>query len=211
MSTGTTIRVVSDTATPELTRWLSELGPAKLAARVGPRLQRLTMEHLAALGPNTKGWPSTGFYEKFARNVRWLPQPDGVAVAILPVVIKGRQVGLQQRVFGGVIRPVSAKMLAIPISPVSYGKVPSDFPDLFLLKTPKGAYLVQRGEKVSEKTGRTVRRRGLGGHAGRRLRANLNFLFVLKASVSQTGNRNVLPSDSEYLETAMYAAANLPN
>ena len=203
MSNAVSIRIVSDTATPALREFMEQFTPARLAGRVGPKLQRLTMEHLAGLGSNAQGYPSTGFYEKFARNVRWLPDERGVAVAILPVVVNGRTVGLGLRVFGGTITPQTAKMLAIPISPVSYGHVPSDFPNLFLVKTVKGAFLCQRGEEVSEKSGHVIGRRGLGGNAGRRLRADLNFLFKLVASVTQEGNRDVLPSDDEYLQTAL--------
>jgi hypothetical protein len=227
-----TIRIVSDTATPALRELMDQLTPARLAGRVGPKLQRLTMEHLAALGGNVKGYPSTRFYEKFARNVRWLPDERGVAVAILPAVVQGRTVGLGLRVFGGTITPQSVKMLAIPISPVSYGHVPSDFPNLFLLKTIKGAYLCQKGEQISEKchvigsthavgykrvqrlvkqadgsmqlTDVRVAVRG-GGNVGRRVRADLVFLFKLVASVTQEGNRDVLPSDDEYLATALQA------
>ena len=199
---GVAYKIPFDNATPALKEFLASMTPARIGARIGPPLQRAVVEHLAALGPNVKGYPTTRFYEKFARNVRWLQDERGVAIAILPVIINGRQVGLRQRVFGGVIRPVSAKMLAIPISPVSYGRVPSDFPNLFLLRTPRGAYLVQRGQDISEKTGRIVGRRGMGGNAGRRLRAELNFLFKLKLSVSQAGNRNVLPGDQELLDIA---------
>lgn len=199
---GVSVRIASDTASDALRAWLAQQTPARVGARIGPPMQTLTMQWLAALGPNVKGWPSTKFWEKFARNVRWLPHESGVAIAVLPAVVKGRQVGIRQSVFGGTIAPVTVRMLAIPISPVSYGKVPSDFPQLFLLKTPKGAYLVQYGEEISAKTGRLVGRRGLGGHAGRRQRAALNFLFKLQRSVYQPGNRNVLPSDQDYLNTA---------
>ena len=204
-----TVRIVTDTATPALREFIDQLTPARLAGRVGPKVQRLTMEHLAALGGNVKGYPSTRFYEKFARNVRWLPDERGVAMAILPAVVQGRTVGLGLRVFGGTISPKSVSMLAIPISPVSYGHVPSDFPNLFLLKTAKGAYLCQKGEQISEKTGRMVGRRGLGGNVGRRVRADLIFLFKLVASVTQEGNRDVLPSDDEYLATALQAVVGL--
>jgi len=207
MKVGVSIRIASDSATPALREFAAGTTPARFAARIGPAVQKLTMEHLAGLGENAKGWPSTGFYEKFARNVRWLPDDNGVAVAILPAIINGRQVGLGLRVFGGTILPQSVTMLAIPISPVAYGHVPSDFPGLFLLKTVTGAYLVQRGEAISEKTGRVVgQRRSMGGHAGRRLRAELNFLFKLTASVTQSGDRNVLPSDEAYLAKALGAA-----
>lgn len=203
---GVTYQIVSDKATPALRELIESYTPARFAARVGPKLQQLTEEHLAALGPNVKGYPSTRFWEKFARNVRWIPREDGVAIAILPAIVNGRQVGLRQSVFGGTIVPQSVSMLAIPISPVSYGHVPSDFPNLFLLKTVKGAFLCQHGEEISGKTGRVIGRRGLGGHVGRRIRANINFLFKLTASVTQTGNRNVLPGDDEYMQGAIAAA-----
>ena len=207
MSTPIDIKVISDTASPALAELLAKYTPARAAARVGPPLQKLFMTHLAALGGNSRGWPTTRFYEKFARNVRWLPMANGVTIAILPAVVNGRTVGLAQRVYGGTITPQTAKALAIPISPVSYGRVPSDFTGLFLLKTPKGAYLVQSGEQISEQTGRTVGLRKGGGNAGRRIRASLNFLFKLVASVTQDPDPDVLPTQTEINETALAALA----
>ena len=207
MSTPVDIKVISDTASPALAELLAKYTPARAAARVGPPLQKLFMTHLAALGGNSRGWPSTRFYEKFARNVRWLPMANGVTIAILPAVVNGRTVGLAQRVYGGTITPQTAKALAIPISPVSYGRVPSDFTGLFLLKTPKGAYLVQSGEQIFEQTGRTVGLRKGGGNAGRRIRASLIFLFKLVASVTQDPDPDVLPTQTEINETALAALA----
>lgn len=206
MKAGLAIRVVSDTATPALRAELAQLTPERFAGRVGPKVAELTELHLAALGGNVKGYPSTRFYEKFARNVRWLPQANGVVVGILPALVNGRQVGLRQRVFGGTITPQTVQFLAIPISPISYGHVPSDFPGLFLLKTVRGAYLCQRGEMILEKTGHTIIGRRLGGNAGRRVKTDLSFLFKLVRSVTQEGDRNVLPSDDEILTTALNAA-----
>ena len=201
------IKIVADEATPAMREWVEQLTPERFAGRVGPALQTMTMEHLAALGPNEKGYPSTRFYEKFARNVRWIPMPNGVTIAILPAIVSGRQVGLALRVFGGTIVPQTVDMLSIPISPVSYGHVPSDFPNLFLVRTVRGAYLVQRGEQVSEATGRMIGAgRGQGGNIGRRLRADLIFLFKLAPSVTQTGDRDVLPADDEYIARAIEAA-----
>jgi hypothetical protein len=205
MRAGVSIRIVSDTATPALREQMAELTPERFAARVGPKVAELTETHLAGLGGNVKGYPSTRFYEKFARNVRWLPQPNGVAVTILPAVVNGRQVGLGLRVFGGTITPQTVDRLAIPISPISYGHVPSDFPNLFLLKTVRGAYLCQRAEAISEKTGHTVIGHRLGGNAGRRIRTDISFLFKLVRSVTQAGNRDVLPGDEQYLTTALSA------
>lgn len=198
--------IIDDRFTPELERKKKWLTPAEYAGRVGPALQSLVEQHLAKLGANKKGWPSTRFYEKFARNVRWAPLPNGVAVTILPAIVNGRQVGIRQRVFGGTISPVTAKALAIPISPVSYGHVPSDFPSLFMLKTPKGAYLCQIGEAVNQKTktqkmGRLGK--SYGGNATRRVQARLNFLFKLQFKVAQMGDRDVLPSEEQILDAAL--------
>ena len=208
MSGAVDIKVVSDTASPALAELLAKYTPKQVADRVGPALSELFRIHLADLGKNKRGWPTTGFYQKFSDNVRWLPMANGVTIAILPAVVQGRYVGLAQRVYGGTITPVTAKALAIPISPVSYGRVPSDFPGLFLLKTPKGAYLVQRGEQISEKTGRL--KSGFkreGRYEKRRIRASLNFLFKLVASVTQEADPDVLPSQQDINQTALAALA----
>ena len=47
------------------------------------------------------------------------------------------------------------------------------------------------------------RMRSMGGHAARRIRASLNFLFVLKAGVDQAPDPNVLPSRASILSTAI--------
>ena len=188
------IKITKDTATPALAELAASLTPARLAARVGPAVQNLVEEWLASLGPNKQGYPSTGFYEKFARNVRWTPQENGVIVGILPVVIHGRTVSLRQRLKGGPIAPVIAKALSIPMCAEAYGHVPSDFPEAFLIHTPKGMYLVQyeSGKRKAE--------------SGKQ-RAPLKFLFVLKLSVLQEGDRNVLPPDQLIMDTALKAIA----
>lgn len=200
------VTIAQDTATPALQAVLAKyvLHPDKLSAKLGPALAKLTEFYLAKMGPNPRGWPSTRFYEKFARNVRWLPGPNGVEIVILPATIKGRLVGLHRHVFGGPpITPKTVDALAIPISPVSYGKVPSDFTGqgLFLLKTPKGAYLVQAGETFSKRGLAGIGRKG-GGNAERRIHASLNFLFKLVASANPRAKREALPSDQEYLDLA---------
>jgi hypothetical protein len=201
------VKVISDTATPALREQMEKLKPSRLQRLVGPACRELTETHMASLGTNKRGWPSSGFYEKFARNVRWLPDQQGVAVVILPAMVNGREVSFKQRYYGGPITPQIAQALAIPISPVSYGKVPSDFRGLFLMKTSKGAYLVQSGTEISGKTGRVIQRnrKGLGGHNGRRQRATLNFLFKLSGGVNQKGDKSTLPRDEQYTATAALA------
>jgi hypothetical protein len=203
MNAGTTIRVETDTATPELRKLLSSLTPENLAARCGPALQKLTRDHLAALGPNKYHYPSTHFWAKFVPNVRWQSDERGVSVSILPTEIRGRSVGLRQPVYGGPIVPQAAKMLAIPISAISYGHVPADFPDLVVVRTTKGAFLCQQSGSENGRNPSIGRRQN--GTAGVTNSGNLVFLFKLVRSVMQAGNLAVLPSDEEYLQAARAA------
>ena len=200
MNAGTTIRVETDTATPELRKFFMSLEPDLLAEYCGPALQRLTQEHLAALGANAHGYPSTGFWAKFIPNVRWQAEAEGVSISILPVEIHGRTVGLRQAVYGGFIGPRNAKMLAIPISAASYGRLPAEFSDLVVIRTAKGAFLCQRTGSAGGGTPSVGHRQA--GTAGARDAANLIFLFKLVPGVRQAGNRAVLPSDEEYLAAA---------
>jgi len=199
------VQLISDTATPALVDMMLRMSLPELQRRVGPACRLLTETHLAALGPNSRGWPTTRFYEKFARNVRHIPAPSGVVIEILPAQVNGRVVGLKFRYFGGTILPVNVTMLAIPISPVSYGKIPGDFQNLFLLKTSKGAYLVQAGEKINSQGRMSRVPRGTGRNEKRRIRASLNFLFKLMSSVTQEGDPEILPDNEEYTATAREA------
>ena len=201
MNAGTSIRVQTDTATPELRKLLTTLTPENLAARCGPALQELTQKHLAALGPNRHGYPSTHFWARFIPNVRWQAEDGGVSISILPTEIRGRSVGLRQPVYGGPIEPKTAKALAIPISSISYGHVPADFPDLVVIRTGKGAFLCQRSG--SENSAPTAGRRASGTAVA--ANTSLVFLFKLVRSVMQAGNLAVLPSDAEYLAAAQAA------
>ena len=195
------ITVTQDTATQALFELMQSVTPARFAGKVGPALVNETKQHLGRLGKNKQGYKSTRFYENFS--VFWSPDNRGVSVDIPPAVVNGRQVGLGLRVFGGTITPATAQMLAIPISAASYGRVPSDFPNLFLLKMTDGrAFLCQRGPRGQQRAG------GRRGKAGQSSKPPLEWLFVLKKSVTQDGNRDVLPSDKRLLDVAANAFKN---
>jgi hypothetical protein len=186
---------VEDFATPALEAKLAQCNPARLVSILGPGLTVRVQRHLLSNGINQQGWPSTHFWADAARGTTWGAQGDSVLISI-------NKIGVRQRYYGGTIKPVKAKALAIPISPVSYGHLPSEFPGLFLLKTAKGAYLVQPGRELSDK-GNVIGRRRAGGNAGRRQKASLNFLFLLSAGVTQDPDPNVIPSEDELAETSM--------
>lgn len=171
-----------------------ELSPAKLQATYGPRCRELTRDHLAALPDNKRGWPSTGFWEQAARATRWEAHGSFIKIIV-------DKIGVRQRYYGGVIAPVNAAALTIPISPLSYGKTVKDFPGSFLLRTKKGAYIVQYQMSGSHPKARSPRKKGRAP-----LKATLTFLFKLVGSVKQAPNPNVLPTQAEYRQ-AIFAAA----
>jgi hypothetical protein len=192
---------VTDHATPAIEAKIAACSPKRLRAIVGPALNSHVKRHLVGNGTNKKGYSSTNFWADAARGTSWYSNAsDGV------VIVAINKIGVRQRFHGGVIKPVKASALAIPISPVSYGHVPKDFPDLFLLKTKRGAYLCQRdaGAKGKESKTHYKKRAGsLGGNSKRRLRSQINFLFKLVASVTQKADPSVIPSADELMEVAM--------
>lgn len=190
-----------DNATPGIEAKVAKCSPERLGKIVGQPCATFFRVHLKSQPRNKRGWPSTGFWEEAADSVQFLPQPNGV-------LLRADKQGLRQRWKGGPIMPQKGDALTIPISPVSYGKRASDFPGLFLLRTKKGAYLVQRGESFS--SGRTKKARGefrrsLGGNVDRRQTADLNFLFKLSKGVVQAGNPDVIPTGDQFAEVAMAA------
>jgi hypothetical protein len=195
MSLAMNIRI-QDSATPATAKLQGALDSReKMNAAIGTEVKKQVQTHLLGRGRNKKGWPTTNFYPRAAKSTTSSYNATSATVSI-------NQIGVRQRYYGGTIRPVKAKALAIPISPVSYGHVPSDFPGLFLLKTPKGAYLVQAGQELSE-AGNIVGRKRAGGNAKRRRRAELNFLFALKGSVYQEPDASVLPTEADITKTAL--------
>ncbi len=168
---------------------------------LAPGLTTFVKRHLLANGTNKRSWPTTNFWADAARGTSWQPvDTGGKDVAI---VISINKIGVRQRWKGGVIAPVRASALAIPISPVSYGHVPKDFPGLFLLKTKKGAYLVTRGETITKASKFAVKGRKAGGNKSRQLKADLIFLFKLVGSVTQKPDPSCIPTGDQLAEVGL--------
>jgi len=189
---------VTDNATPAIDAKLAQCSPARLRAIVGPACAKHVRTHLLGNGTNKRGWPSTHFWPDAARSTSWFANASDSTV-----IISINKIGVRQRYYGGTITPVKAKALAIPISPVSYGHVPADFPGLFLLRTKKGAYLCQGGSSEKNTRGRVRGQKLAGGNKSRRQTAALTFLFKLVGSVTQTGDQSVVPSADELMQVAM--------
>lgn len=189
---------VYDKGATEMVRTLErELSPAQLQATYGPRCQVLTRDHLADLPDNKHGWPSTGFWEQAARATVWVNHGNFIKIRV-------EKIGVRQRYYGGHIAPVTKDALTIPISPISYGKTVADFPGAFLLKTPKGAYIVLKNETGAAPKSTTKSRRK--SKALNPKRATFTFLFKLVGSVDQAPNPDVLPTPAEYRAVCFQAA-----
>lgn len=175
-----------DRATPDLAAKVAALQPEKLARVVGPKLRERVRDHIKRLPKNKKGWPSTGFWEDAARGTTWEIIPGGV-------VVKVNKIGFRQRFHGGIIRAVAKKFLTIPISSQAYGKTVADFPGAFLIRTRKGAYIVQYAG------GNTAKGRF------KKQNSTLEFLFKLKASVKQAEMPWIIPDATTLTATALEA------
>lgn len=151
--------------------------------------------HFATLDqtrPNKLGGKRTYFWGQVRRSVQNpVVTPPSASVSI-------NHLGIAQRLFGGVIRPVRAKFLAIPARPEAYGKGPREFRDLHFQPTRRGGALVENlrsdvtfGRKKKDGT-RTVTNRGERGGL---------VMFWLVKQVVQRPDPTVLPPPAE-LETA---------
>lgn len=187
---------VTDNATAKVQSAIAGLSPQQLNSAVGPACQRHVQRHLRANGTNKRGWPTTNFWSRAAKATSWAGTGEGPVISI-------NQIGARQRFYGGHIGPVRKGALAIPISPLSYGKVPADFPGLFKMQTKKGAYLVRwegtfHGEAHVMQKGKRARR------ASSKPAKNmvLEFLFKLSGGVDQEADPSVLPTMAELGETA---------
>lgn len=192
-----------DNAPQSVQELLAQWEPHRVAQVISEPCRIFWRDRMASLGRNKRGWPSTHFWEQAARSVIAAVTADGL-------VLTCNKQGVRQRWKGGEIKPVGAGALTIPISPISYGHRASEFPGLFLMKTKKGAFLVQA--QAIETSGRKTQKAfkeesaALGGNKkGKRLRAGLNFLFILSHGVNQLPDDRVVPTEDEFMEVA-YAA-----
>ena len=168
---------ITDRATPELQKLMAQVKPDQLARIARQPLETFTRQYLVNNGTNEKGWPSTHFWESAARQTNATANGSTVTIDI-------DKAGVRQRAFGGPIKPVNAGALAIPISPESYGHLPREFSNLKLIRTPKGAYLIQyNGPQY----------------------ASLRFLFKIVGSVLQAPCSTVVPGAKELAGVALDA------
>ena len=188
------IEITRDTARPALKALERALTPRSLGKAVGVACMDLVKRNFIGLGTNKRGWPSTNFWARAAKATSWSHHPEGAMINV-------NQVGVRQRWLGGVIRPVSARALTIPMSPVAYGHRASEFAGSFILKGKDGAaYIVQKSEERDSGMTKSLHKTYLksqGGNWKARTAGRLEFLFKLMGSVTQASDARVLPSHEE--------------
>jgi hypothetical protein len=190
---------IRDAVTPLLNALPAQLAPERVGPPVGQAVANLLRAHFARLDqkrPNALGGDRTHFYARAAKNTSYAVAPPGVTVSV-------NSQGIAQRYFGGVIKPVKAKKLAIPARAESYGKSPREFSNLEVAFGKRGPYaLVERAstdiKTIKRKSGELRIKRGADRGGG--------VMFWLVDQVNQAADPTVLPGDGETALAAFLAA-----
>jgi len=197
------IQITSPGIEPEIKR-LSELGksvePRRILAVAGKQLQDDLQDHFTARNsePNKQGWPKKNFWAGIANATKF----DSASVSDSEAVVVVNDPAINQKVYGGTIRPTHARNLAIPMNEDAYkaGK-PSAIQRNFLrlIVTRSGAYLVEReAVNIRPRGGKKVGYRPASEMGGR-------FWYHLVPSVTQAKDERALP-DASYLEGSVMSA-----
>jgi len=207
MAATLTIQISKDEATPFMHRLVDHLKSEDLRKIIGRGLQQDVKKHLITYDqkhPNKHGQRRTHIFRDAAKATHSKVTPRGIRVAISHPMI-----GL--RYFGGTIKPVKAKLLAIPIDPThpaadpqakqAYGKSPKRFHHLRLImfgKTGVGA-LVARSRTNIVKDRRKGRK---GRFRGKTIKGG-GIYYWLVPSATIKANRTILPTNSTMITSAI--------
>ena len=182
---------IDDKATPKLTALFAVLDldeQAQFMASLADDFEILTREHITKASRARHksaarlGAKPTGYLEKIAGSaeaVRADGRPGLVTLTLQGAIFK--------RASGPVIVKGTNKMLTIPIAPESYGRRAAEMGKMFRITSRKGNVLLVQSDPNDKK--------------------KLKPLFVLKDQVTLPQDRDLLPSDQQYLKAAEKAAA----
>lgn len=126
--------IINDTRAQAVLSGISQAGSSSgIRAVIGRSATNLIQKHLRDLNatrPNRLGGKRSNFYAKAAASTHYRHTADGVQVAVT-------ETGFAMRYYGGTIRPVHAKALAIPARAEMVGYRPSERPeDMFVIWKP---------------------------------------------------------------------------
>lgn len=170
-------------------------GWARVAGRAIFNLLRLHFRQLEQQRPNKQGWPRQHFWSSVRSSIQ---KPIVQGNDTLKVTIA--HAGVALRYFGGKVRPVVAKALALPAVPEAYGKSPRDFPNLgFAILDGKPALVEQKATLIK------IRKRKAGlaitpvGQVGGKV------FFWLTGGTTHQPDPTVLPTDDDMVGSAALA------
>lgn len=187
----TTVKI-KDTAAPFLAKALAlHSNPQPINQALAEGATAKVQSHFSGLSVTNRnrfGLPGS-FWQ------RMLGGTKALATHAFGYVLMPRPVAL--RYFGGTVRPVRTKFLAIPARAEAHNRSPRDFNDLRFVKTRSGGMLVQAEQttfRVGPRGGRRDRRRVGGG-----------VFYWLVRSVTIREDQGVLPTMNELAEAAIGA------
>ena len=183
---------IEDRATPFLRRMSTEVQAN--AMLVGARAVAICIrEHLQGLQddrPNKKGWPRQNFWNKSRRSVQNpVPITGGAEVSI-------NMEGFAQRLYGGTIKPRTAKYLTIPMRAEAYGKRAREMNLSFAIIPGLGPCLIEAGD-VGARKGRKGKKGAESQQGG--------LMFLLRRSVVQQPDPSVMPTVAKMHDAATEA------
>ena len=220
MSIGARIEVSisRDEATPYLQRLIEVMESVDGRKVIARGLEQDIRDHLIAFNranPNRNagaGWKRTNVVQDAANATHGDATDHGVRISINHPMIA-------LRYFGGTVRPVKSKLLAIPIDPShpaadeqaaeAYGQSPRAFHHLRLVmfgKTGKGALIARDRSQIGIQADRRKGREGQKRvKAGNTIHGGIYYWLVQQATVR--ANSDILPTDDTIRENAVRHAS----
>ena len=196
---GLTINNQTAPALKELSRGLAPNTVALVGGRALANRIRARFNELEQTRPNKQGWPRQHFWSQVRRSVQ-NPVPIGDG----QVRVSVNHVGAALRFFGGIVRPVRAKLLTVPAAAEAYGKRAREFSDLRIGFAPDEeghqrlalvrtrATQVSFGRKRKDGTRKVKQGEEVGGEA----------VFWLNRKATFNPDPSVLPTQQQLQEEA---------
>jgi hypothetical protein len=181
---------VLDNASEAIRVKVAQCQPTRIARAIAEPLAEHWRMHLGQLPRNQHGYPSTGFWRAAEKATRGRAVGDGVLLTC-------DKLGVRQRLYGGTIN--GNKYLTIPLCAEAYGHLAGEFDNLVLVVIADGRKFLAQWLGDGKKPNIIIMRGKVSGKARATARVakhlDLKFMYVLKESVYQPGNPNVIPED----------------
>lgn len=169
-------------------------------------------EHLDSEGYTTRtnklGGKSTGFWKGASQSIASEASADGATVSM-------SQRGVALQYFGGIVKPVNAKALSVPVDPSAHGVYARQYPGtLAFIPAGRAFGPVRRGGSRGDFVGFLVRgetytiTRGKNkGKEGTRPVPGGDTIYVLMTQTTHQPDPNIVPSEAAMISAAAEAGA----